>query len=151
MVYNPRVIWQKGCDSYVWGFFGFLWSGEFTATPMCNSNHVITVADISVDSHSHPQVVTITLRHSKTDQAEKGSVIYLGRTGYSACWRSHGLGRAWVCTFIGLVREWRPWLYQTSIPHYGGRPCLGALIDNPQWVLIVKVNLQSLIPASFSQ
>ena len=77
MLYDKVMLWAAICV----GFFGFLQSGEFTATPTCNSNHVISVADISVHSHTNPQVVTITLCHSKTDQAGKGSVIYLGRTG----------------------------------------------------------------------
>ena len=63
------------------GFLGFLQSGEFTATPTYCSNHVISMSDISVDSRSNPQVVTITLRYSKTDQAGKSICIYLGRTG----------------------------------------------------------------------
>ena len=81
VLYDKVMLWAAICV----GFFGFLRSGEFTATPTCNSNHVISAADISVDSHSNPQVVTITLCHSKTDQAGKGSIIYLGRTGDKVC------------------------------------------------------------------
>ena len=81
VLYDKVMLWAAICV----GFFGFLRSGEFTATPTCNSNHVISAADISVDSHSNPQVVTITLCHSKTNQAGKGSIIYLGRTGDKVC------------------------------------------------------------------
>ena len=79
--YDKVMLWAAICV----GFFGFLRSGEFTATPTCCSDHVISVSDISVDSRSNPQVVTITLRYSKTDQAGKSSCIYLGRTGDILC------------------------------------------------------------------
>ena len=77
--YDKVMLWAAICM----GFFGFLRSGEFTATPTCCSDQVISVSDISVDSRSNPQVVIITLRYSKTDQAGKGR--YLGRTGDTLC------------------------------------------------------------------
>ena len=61
------MLWAAICV----GFFGFLRSGVFTATPTCGSDHMISVSDISVDSRSNPQVVTIyaTVRLIRQEKA----------------------------------------------------------------------------------
>ena len=48
------------------GFSGFLWLGEFTV--MLGVNRVLlTLANVQVDGHSNPTIVTVTLCSSKTD------------------------------------------------------------------------------------
>lgn len=45
----------------------------------------LLLSDISVDSRSDPQVLTVLLRHSKTDPFGAGVNLYLGRTGDVLC------------------------------------------------------------------
>ena len=102
------------------GFFGFLQSGEFTATPTYCSDHVISVSDISVDSRSNPQVVTFTLRYSKTDQAGKSSCIYLGRTGDMLC-PVTVLRHIWPCALSHIAH----YLFLKVGHHYHNSNSLG--------------------------
>ena len=61
-------------------------AGEFTLTGNVDSGSIpLAVSDISVDSRDDPQIVTIHLRRSKTDQYAKGEYVYLGRTNDSLC------------------------------------------------------------------
>ena len=75
------MLWAAFCL----GFFGFLHSGEFTS-PSQNPNECIqSVSDVSIDSRQNPQVLTVFLRRSKTDQFGAGGHIYLGWTGTPLC------------------------------------------------------------------
>ena len=64
-------------------FFGFLRSGEFIPTQHypCPPE----VDDFQVDSITHPTLLAVTLRHSKTDPFGAGVTIYLGRTFDDIC------------------------------------------------------------------
>ena len=110
------------------GFFGFLWSGEFTATRTCNSNHVISVADISLDSHSNPQVVTITLHHSKTDKAGKGSNIYLGRTGDRVCRRTGDRVCPVTDSLIQTLSRWKSSAFTSHTATYNLAPIVSPFL-----------------------
>ena len=66
----------------------FLRSGEFTSVAGCT----LSVLDVSIDSRSNPQILSICLRRSKTDQFAKGTYIHLGRTNDTICPVSAGLG-----------------------------------------------------------
>ena len=81
--FDNTMLWAACCV----GFFGFMRCGEFTVpTPSAyDSQKHLSVKDIAVDSHSHPTMVAITLRHSKTDQLGKGTTIHLGKTAASIC------------------------------------------------------------------
>ena len=80
--FDDIMLWAAFCL----GFFGFMRAGEFT----CPSRqaflpHMLTPADISVDSHSSPTIMAVHLRQSKTDQFGAGMTLYLGRTGDKLC------------------------------------------------------------------
>jgi len=77
------MLWGACCLAY----FGFLRSSEFTApsqTSLDPCTH-LSLADVVVDSRSSPKIMSITIKHSKTDQLQQGHNIYLGRTGHSIC------------------------------------------------------------------
>lgn len=78
--YDKVMLWAAFCL----GFFGFMRSGEYTATA-CGKDSCLSTEDISVDSRSNPQVLTVYLRKSKTDQYSTGNYIYLGRTHNDVC------------------------------------------------------------------
>ena len=73
--YDAVMLWAACCT----GFFGFLRAAEFTS-PLVrgNTDPGLSVADVSVDSLSHPSYVALLLRRSKTDTFGMGSTIYLG-------------------------------------------------------------------------
>ena len=79
VTYQKRMFWAACCL----GFFGFLRAGEFTCTTL--ADHTLRVDDISIDSRENPQVLTVLLRHSKTDTFGAGIYIHLGKTGEVLC------------------------------------------------------------------
>ena len=79
--FDKVMLWAAFCL----GFFGFMRSGEFTSPSQDSSECILSVGDVAVDSRQDPQVLTIFLRRSKTDQFGTGSYIYLGRTGTILC------------------------------------------------------------------
>ena len=78
--YNSIMLWAACCL----GFFGFLRAGEFTCTSALAPPPLLTT-DVSVDSHTDPQLMVIHLRSSKTDPFGVGCRIYLGRTHTTPC------------------------------------------------------------------
>lgn len=76
------MLWAAFCL----GFFGFMRSGEFTS-PLSQDPDTCTlsVADVAIDSRQNPQILTILIRRSKTDQSGAGTHLYLGRTGNILC------------------------------------------------------------------
>ena len=75
------MLWAAFCL----GFFGFLRSGEFTSPSQDPNECILSVSDVSIDSRQNPQVLTVFLPRSKTDQFGTGNYIYLGRTGTPLC------------------------------------------------------------------
>lgn len=68
-------------------FFGFLRVGEVivpSGLAFDPSVH-LSVADVSVDSHTTPTYVAVNIKASKTDPFRQGVTIYLGRTYYEIC------------------------------------------------------------------
>ena len=60
---DNNMLWAACCA----GFFGFLRSGEFTCSPSATlSGSALMSTDVAVNSHTHPTVVSVHLRHSKT-------------------------------------------------------------------------------------
>ena len=68
-------------------FFGFFRSGEICAPPSgsFNDRDHLTFADILVDNPTNPHQLHILLKRSKTDQAGKGAIVGIGRTGGQLC------------------------------------------------------------------
>ena len=68
-------------------FFGFFRSGEICAPPSgsFNDRDHLTFPDVLVDNPTNPQQLRILLKRSKTDQARKGAIVGIGRTGGQLC------------------------------------------------------------------
>lgn len=61
-------------------------SGEFTTSRSHEADEcTLLVTDVSVDSRQNPQVLTVLVRRSKSDQQGNGARLYLGRTGTIPC------------------------------------------------------------------
>ena len=64
------------------GFFAFLRSGEFTCSSWSfYDSSTVSLCDVSIDSHSNPTMVHLTIKQSKTDVFGVGVTIHLGKTG----------------------------------------------------------------------
>ena len=80
--FNKTMLWAAFCL----GFFGFLRAGEFTCPSLtAYTPDMLSPADISVDSHSSPSVVSVLLKRCKNDPFAAGTTVYLGRTGDILC------------------------------------------------------------------
>lgn len=77
--FEAHLLWAACCL----GYFGFMRSGEFTATG--SYPPAISASDLAVDSHSSPSIVKVTLRRAKTDPFGKGVDIYFGKTNSPIC------------------------------------------------------------------
>ena len=80
---DARMLWAAATMC----FFGFLRAGE-VVTPTDSSfdpSIHLTVANMSVDSHSAPSYLAVRIKASKTDLFRQGVTIYLGRTNYHIC------------------------------------------------------------------
>ena len=76
------MLWAAFCL----GFFGFMRSGEFTNPPAQDPNEcTLSVADVAIDSRQNPQVLTVLIRQSNTNQSGAGTHLYLGWTGSILC------------------------------------------------------------------
>ena len=91
-----RQVWERARHDHnnimLWAacttcFFGFLRSGEIAAPTarMIDPTSHLTVHNITVDNASHPQVVRVHIKASKTDPFRKGVHVFLGRTADPLC------------------------------------------------------------------
>lgn len=91
-----RAVWEKetlGWDGVMlWaacclGFFGFLRSGELVAPAdgEFDPGQHLSFADVSVDNRSHPTVLAVQIKQSKTDPFRQGTTIFMGRTDTALC------------------------------------------------------------------
>ena len=84
ITFDKTMLWAAFCT----GFFGCMRAGEFTATSEhipTNQQQYLASTDLTVNCHHNPQVITLHLRHSKTDQFSRGAHIYFGRTQSVLC------------------------------------------------------------------
>ena len=80
--HDAAMLWAACCVA----FFGFMRAGEFTCPSwQAYTPDNLSPGDITVDSRHSPSVISIHLRHSKTDPFGSGVTIYLGRTGQTVC------------------------------------------------------------------
>ena len=68
-------------------FFGFCRSGEITVPQgrAYDPQVHLSLRDVSVDKSHHPDVISLLLRCSKTDQERRGVKVILGRTNADLC------------------------------------------------------------------
>ena len=83
LVQDKTMLWA----AMLLCFFGFFRSGEICAPPSgsFNDRDHLTFADVLVDNPTNPQQLHILLKRSKTDQAGKGAIVGIGRTGGQLC------------------------------------------------------------------
>lgn len=82
-LYDSLMLWAAATTA----FFGFCRSGEIT-TPSENNydpNVHLSLSDIATDNVKCPSMLSINLKHSKTDQERKGVKIIIGKTGDDLC------------------------------------------------------------------
>ena len=79
--FDDTMIWAAMCT----GFFGFLRAGEFTVDGVFDPSAHLSLQDFSVDSHTDPSVIRVTIKKSKTDQFGTGAYIFLARTNSDLC------------------------------------------------------------------
>lgn len=81
--YNNIMLWAA-CTTT---FFGFCRSGEITVESESKFDPQVhlCLSDLAVDNTLAPQVISITLKRSKTDQLMKGVKLVLGRTRNVLC------------------------------------------------------------------
>ena len=77
------MLWAACCV----GFFGFLRFGEFTAPEKEEfvSGMHLSFKDIAVDNETDAKVISVSIKHSKTDPFRQGVRIFLGRTDAVQC------------------------------------------------------------------
>ena len=69
------MLWAAFCL----GLFGILRAGEFTCSSQSAvSSAMISVNDVSVDSHEAPSHVMICVKCSKTDPFNTGFILHVG-------------------------------------------------------------------------
>ena len=77
------MLWAACCLC----FFGFFRLGEITSPTekIFDPDTNLSLLDLTVDNHSHPNVLLVTLKASKTDQFRKGAQVIVGRTDNDLC------------------------------------------------------------------
>ena len=67
-------------------FFGFFALESFICSPTARMfDHVLSVSDVGVYSHSNPSFISVHLCHTKTDIVGVGRTVYLGWVEGSVC------------------------------------------------------------------
>lgn len=81
---NNRVMLLAACCLC---FFGFFRLGEITSPSerAFDPGTNLTLFDLMVDNHAHPNYLIVTLKQSKTDQFRKGMQVVVGRTDNELC------------------------------------------------------------------
>lgn len=87
--FDTVMLWAASCLCY----FGFLRAGEITvpSESAYDKGQHLNFADVAVDSVSHPKIMKVRIKASKTDPFRKGVDIFLGRTSNKLCPVSAGL------------------------------------------------------------
>ena len=77
------MLWAACCLC----FFGFFRLGEITCETekAFNPDKNLSILDLAVNNHTHPDYLLVKLKGSKTDQFRKGTTIVIGRTDNELC------------------------------------------------------------------
>ena len=81
--YDNLMLWAASTTV----FFGFCHSGKITTPSENNYDPSIHLSygDITTDNPNFPSMLSIKLKHSKTNQERKGVKIVIGKTGDDLC------------------------------------------------------------------
>ena len=81
--YDNLMLWAASTTA----FFGFCRSGEITTSSenSYDPNVHLSYGDIATDNPKSPSMLSIKLKHSKTDQERKGVKIIIGKTEDDLC------------------------------------------------------------------
>jgi len=77
------MMWAACKLSFLW----FLGSSEFTvpSQDLFDEEVHLSLDDLSVDSRAAPQLLSVTIKQSKTDPFQKEVTLTLGKTGNFLC------------------------------------------------------------------
>ena len=81
--YDIIMFWATACMA----LFGFFRLGEILVSPgeAYNPTNHLSMGDVAIDNTSHPRLIHVFLKQSKTDQFGKGAMVYIGRTDTDIC------------------------------------------------------------------
>ena len=81
--FNTKMLWAACCLC----FFAFLRAGEMKVPSDSEYDESVhlSVRDVAVDDPTHPSIIQIRIKQSKTDPFRKGIDLYVGKTGSSLC------------------------------------------------------------------
>lgn len=81
--FNNLMLWAAASTT----FFTFCRSGEITVAKEggYDPRTHLSFEDVAVDNAKLPKMVSLRLKHSKTDQARTGVKVVMGRTGDEIC------------------------------------------------------------------
>ena len=80
--YIASTLWAACCT----GFFGLMQAGEFTCpSRQAFTTDMLSLSDVTVDSHHTPTMVSLCLRRSKAYPFGMEVTIHLVKTGHTIC------------------------------------------------------------------
>ena len=81
--FDRVMLWAAATTN----FFTFCRSGEITISgeKTYDPHSDLSYGDISVDNSEDPSIVSLLIKHSKTDQAREGVKVYMGKTDDDIC------------------------------------------------------------------
>ena len=79
--FNSTMLWAASTVT----FFSFCRSGETTVGSTYDPNTHLSISDLAVDNAQNPSIVSLNIKHSKTDQGRVGVKAVIGRTGDDIC------------------------------------------------------------------
>ena len=110
-------------------FFGFLRVGEFTIALRNTCDHLVhlSLADLSIDSHSAPTMIFLRIKQSKTNPFRQGVDVFLGATQANTYLVKAMVDHIAVCppaldlcslqTWVYFANELHTTLWLQDIPH----------------------------------
>ena len=79
--YNSTMLWAASTVM----FFSFCRSGETTVGTTYDPNTHLSIGDVATDNAHNPSVISLNIKHSKTDQGRRGVRVVIGKTGDDIC------------------------------------------------------------------
>ena len=76
-LFNSKMLWATSTVTFI----SFCRSGEATIGTTYVPNTHLSISDLATDNAHNPSVVSLKIKHSKTDQGRMGVTVVIGKTG----------------------------------------------------------------------